>query len=172
MIVRWPELVAGRAVPADIFVFFVWVALLLAPAFQEVEFFGLKFRQEIKQAKDELKSEITSMRVDLQNAVAVTVNPHITIPPPPPDSQLPALQERINKGLREVLEEFRKVAQKASSDGDIGASHTMSMVGVSNDVSFLFAVRYEIERQLRRIAQLENRELAREKVGGLQLLRA
>jgi hypothetical protein len=48
---RYPDLVAGHAAAADVFFFAVWIALLLAPLFQEVNLLGLKFKQEI----DELK---------------------------------------------------------------------------------------------------------------------
>src|SRR5215469_13274727 len=79
LIVRWPDLVAGKAVPADIFVFFVWVALLLVPIFQEVEFFGLKFKQEIEKAKKELKAEILSVRTELRNDVRTVISPQFTV---------------------------------------------------------------------------------------------
>ena len=44
---RYPDLVAGHAVPVDIFLFAVWVALMLIPLFQEVSFWGVKFKQEV-----------------------------------------------------------------------------------------------------------------------------
>jgi hypothetical protein len=66
---RWDDLIAGYATPADIVVFLIWVALLLAPVFQEMEFFGLKFKQEVQKLKEELKSEIHSVRAELRNAV-------------------------------------------------------------------------------------------------------
>lgn len=105
LIARCPDLLTSRAAPADIIVFLVWVALLVVPIFQEVELFGLRFKQEVQKLKEELKTEIHSVRAELRNAVDVrtTFNPQITIPAPPPDSQLPDLETRVMAAVAEAL---------------------------------------------------------------------
>ena len=64
---RRDDLLAGRAVPADVLIFLVWVALLLVPLFQEVSLFGLKLRQEVKG----LKEEVAGLRTEFCNTVDV-----------------------------------------------------------------------------------------------------
>jgi hypothetical protein len=162
LIVRCPDLVKGHAVPADIFVFFVWIALLLVPVFQEVEFFGLKFKQEIEKAKEELNSEILSVRTELRNDVRTTISPQFTIPIPPPDSQLADVEKRITQVIKEAL----------AVNGTAAPSPTPAVVKVSEDVMFLFATRYGLERELRQLAQERNLEIGRQRTGGLQLSRA
>jgi hypothetical protein len=158
---RYPDLVAGDAVAADIFVFFVWVALLLVPIFQEVEFFGMKFKQEIEKAKEDLRLEINSVRAEVRNAIDVrtTFNPQITIPVPPPDSQLGDIENRIKKAVSEAL----------AANGVATPSPTSADLAVSDDVAFLFATRYGLERELRDLARERNLEIGRRRVAGLQL---
>lgn len=132
LIFRCPDLVKGRAVPGDIFVFLVWTALLLVPVFQEVEFFGFKFKQEIEKAKEELKSEILSVRTELRNEVRTTISPQFTVPLPPPDSQLADLEKRITQVINDAF----------AVNGTAAPSPTPAAVKVSEDVLFLFGTRY------------------------------
>ncbi len=163
LVARYPDLVTGHAVPADIVAFLVWMALLLVPIFQEVEFFGLKFRQQIEKAKEELKSEIHSVRAELRNAVDVrtTFSPQITIPAPPPDSQLRDLEHRVKRAVGEAL----------SAHGVRPPSPTPADLAVSDDIAFLFATRHGLERELRRLAQERQLDVGLRRVGGVQLSR-
>ena len=161
---RHQDLVAGRAVPADVVVFLVWVALLLVPVFQEVELFGLKFRQEVEQLKEEIKSEIHLVRSELRNAIDIktTFSPQITIPQPPPDWQLPQMEERIKAAVSAALA-FNGIHQPAVAAADLA---------IDDDVQFLFSVRYSIERELRRIATERHLDVGTRRVAGTQLVRA
>ena len=163
LVARYPELAQGHAVPADIFVFLVWTALLLAPLYSEVEFFGLKFKQELEKAKNEIKAEIVSVRTELKNAVDVspTISPQFMFPAPAPDSQLGDIEKRIRKAVDEA---FAANGVTPPAPGPTG--------NVSEDVMFLFSTRYGLEKELRRLAESLNLELARARVGGIQLLRA
>ena len=160
---RYPELSAGRAVPADVVVFLIWVALLLVPVFQEIEFFGLKFRQEVQKLKEELKTEIASVRTELRNAVDVrtTFSPQIMFPAPPADAQLPGLESRIKTALTEALAGYgiKQIPQAAD-------------LNVDDDVQFLFSVRHAIERELRRLVQQRALDLPTRRIAGMQLARA
>ena len=164
LVERYSELVAGRAVPADVFVFLIWVAVLLVPIFQEVEFFGFRFRHEIQRAKEELRSEIHSVRAELRNAVDVrtTFSPQITLPPPPPDSQLPDLEARVKEAVRDVL----------MAQGIRGPAPAPADLRVPDDVTFLFDTRFGIERELRRLARERRLDINMQRVAGIQLLRA
>ncbi len=136
---RLDDLLTGRAVLADVLIFLVWVGLFLAPLFQEVSLFGLTLRQQVK----ELKEEVMNFRAELRNTVNVRaqINPTFNIPSPPPDKELPALEARLSRVLHQVLTE-RGVQPSEAAKTDIG---------VSDDVAYLFKVRYQIERELRRI---------------------
>lgn len=159
---RYPELAVGRAVPADVIVFLVWIALLLTPIFHEFEFFGMKFRQEIQKVKEEFKTDIQSIRADIRNAIDVhtTFSPQITIPAPPPDAMLPNLETHVKAAVAEALA-VRGVLQSPPIPTDLS---------VTDDISFLFTVRYGIERELRRLTR--ERQLEVRRVGIAQLSRA
>ncbi len=161
---RCPELLAGRATPADIIVFLVWVALLVVPIFQEVELFGLWFKQDVQKLKEELKTEIHSVRAELRNAVdgRTIFNPQITVPPPPPDSQLPDLEKRVMAAVAEALA-AHGVRQPVPVPADLA---------VPDDISFLFATRYGIQRELRRLARARQLDADARRVGGMLLSRA
>ncbi|HEY1307274.1 MAG TPA: DUF4136 domain-containing protein [Vicinamibacterales bacterium] len=149
--------------PADVVVFLIWVALLLVPIFQEIEFFGLKFRQEVQKLKEELKTDIATVRTELRNAVDVrtTFSPQIMFPAPPPDSQLPNLEARIKTALSEGLAAYG--IQQTPKTADLG---------VDDDAQFLFSVRHAIERELRRLAQERQLDLPTRRIAGMQLTRA
>jgi hypothetical protein len=161
---RFAELSAGKAVALDIIVFLVWVGLLLAPIFQEVEFLGFKFHQEVQKLKEDFKSEIQLVRTEIRNAVDVrtTISPQISLPAPPPDSQLPELERRIKSLLAEVLESHG-IRQPPPIPTDFQ---------VSGDVAFLFGVRYAIERELRRLARERQLGVPFNRMGVSQLSRA
>ncbi|HTD17273.1 MAG TPA: hypothetical protein VK673_18960 [Chthoniobacterales bacterium] len=59
---RYPDLVEGRATPSDVFVFSVWAALVLVPLFQELNLFGIEVKQEVRELRSELKSELVNLR--------------------------------------------------------------------------------------------------------------
>jgi hypothetical protein len=164
LFVRYVDLSAGRAVPADIVAFLVWIALLLAPIFQEVEFLGFKFKQEVQKLKEEIRSEIHSVRAELRNAVDIrtTFSPQISMPAPPPDSQLPNLEARVKAAVAEALA-VHGVRLETATPKDLQ---------VTDDVAFLFAVRYAIERELRRLARERQLDIPTRRVAGMQLLRA
>lgn len=161
---RYPNLVAGRWVPADVIVFLVWIALLVVPIFPEVELFGLEFKQEVQRLKEELKTEIHSVRAEFRNVgdVRSIFNPQITIPAPPPDSQLPGLQTRVMASVAEALA-ARGVRQPVNVPADLA---------VPDDIASLFATRYGIERELRRLARERQIDVGGRHAGGMLLSRA
>jgi len=137
-------LVAGHAAPVDIFFFAVWVALMLIPLFQEVSFLGVKFKQEVEALKSFVAAQVGDIRSEVRNAVDVrtTFSPHITIPAPVSDAQLPELEAKIKSAVSEAL----------SAHGLKAGSTSRPTIEAPDDVTFLFATRYAIEKELRRIA--------------------
>jgi hypothetical protein len=164
LVARFPDLRAGKAVPADVVVILIWFGLLLAPIFQEVEFLGFAFKQEMQKLRDDVRSHIQSVRTELRNAVDIrtTFSPQISVPAPPPDSQLPGLEALVKSAVAEALEAHGvRRLQPLPTDFQ-----------VSDDVAFLFGVRYAIERELRRLARERQIEVPPRRMGGIQLSRA
>ncbi len=103
---RWQKISTGNSAPVDVFIFLVLVALLLAPIFQEISFWGLKFKQEVEQLKEYISTQNSVLKSDIQNTISNSVNTHVTVSgAPPPDDQLPRLEERIRETLRDYLGE-------------------------------------------------------------------
>lgn len=157
---RIGDAVAGQATVADTFVFAIWVALLLAPLFSEVEFFGVKLKQEVEKAKDEIKREIVSLKTDITSAIEVRTNvsPNIYLAPPP-DAQLPSLEVQIKRVL-EKLEAARGPQPQAAG-----------IELPDHDVIFLMTIRRDIEVELRRIVRERQLPTGDRPLAGIQLSR-
>lgn len=140
---RYPALVVGQATGADVVAFVIWVALLLVPLFNEVSLLGITLKQEAEELKKFVAAQVSEIRSEVRNAVDIrtTFSPNIMIPAPPTDSQLPELEARIKAAVTGALASHGLKPQEA----------TPPALRVSDDVSFLFATRYNIERELRRI---------------------
>lgn len=152
---RYPDLVEGGAAAADIVVFVVWIALLLAPLFNEVTLLGITLKQEIEDLKGFVSAQVSNIRSEVKSAIEVrtTFSPHFNIPAPAADAQLPNLEARIKSALSDAL-----VAH------GVKPSAAPSPLVTPDDVALLFAARYNIEVELKRIAN------GRESVGGARPL--
>lgn len=140
---RLPDLLDGNANAADIAVFGVWMALLLAPLFSEVTLLGVTLKSEIQELKSTVATQLHEIRGEVRNAVDVraTFSPQFHIPAPVADAQLPQLEERIKAAVAGALD-----AQGLKEQPKQPA------LAVDDDVAFLFATRYHIETELRRLA--------------------
>jgi hypothetical protein len=149
--VRYPDLIAGRATAVDVVAFVVWIALMLAPLFQEITLLGLTFRQEVKELKQAVGQQLSQIRADVRNAIDVhtTINPQFVMPAPAADSQLPEIERRIKAAVSDALVAYG-VPPKATAK--------TAELHVDDDVALLFFTRYHIEKELRRIVQ--SRDLA------------
>jgi hypothetical protein len=138
---RVSDLLAGRATLFDIVAFLVWVGLLLAPLFGEIELWGLKLTQEIASVKEHVDVQVQSLRADIRNSVEVRsqFNPQITLMAPPTDAQLPMIEKQIKAAVETVLKSSH-IEQKAELPPP-----------VPEDNLLFFQARYSIERELRRI---------------------
>jgi hypothetical protein len=135
---RYPDLVAGSASVVDVIVFLIWIALLLAPLFNEVSLLGITLKQQI----DELKSSVSTQIADLRTTVDVrsSINQQFTMPLPASDAKLPEIEAMLKKTLTDILAEQGREQGKTKN------------VSAPADVALLFAARYSIEKELRRIA--------------------
>jgi hypothetical protein len=141
---RFPAIVEGKTALVDSFIFLVLVALLLVPIFQEISFFGLTFKQTIDDLKENISTQLDVFKADIQTTITNTSNVHVMFPyAPPPDDQLPYLEQRIMATVSEAIQE----------EG-IASSHTAAPDNykVDGDTEFLFRIRHTIEKKLRNIA--------------------
>ena len=141
---RYPELLLGDAVSADIVVFVIWIALLLAPLFNEVSLLGVTLRQQLDELKEVVSKQITDVRNEVRSAVDVraTISPHFNIPAPATDAQLPEIERRIKSAVAEAFDAH-----------GINAPPPPAKISLSEDVTFLFATRYHLEKEMRRIGE-------------------
>lgn len=144
-VTRYNSFIDGSSTTTDVVILLVWICLLLMPLFQEISLFGMKLKQEIDSVKSEIKEQIVNLRSEIHNSIDVRTNisQQLSLSPPPPDRQLPVLEERFRKVLKEELRKY----------GIPGQVETPSKIDVPDNASFLFSVRFSIERELRRIWQ-------------------
>jgi len=138
---RYPDIVAGKPSSLDVVALFIWFALALVPIFQEVNFFGVKLKQEINSLKDEVRHQINSLKSEIRTSVRTEISPQFTFPIPPPDSQLPDLEKRIHSVIQDAIKQY----------GIQEAAPEFKALSVEQDVQYLFATRYNIEKELQRI---------------------
>ncbi|WP_024333391.1 hypothetical protein [Desulfotignum balticum] len=141
---RWGYISEGKSAPVDIFIFLVLVALLLAPIFQEVSLFGLKFKQEVDKLKEHVSTQLAIFKADIQTVISNSVNTSVTVSSgtPPTDDQLPKIEEKIRETLREYLGETQLPPIKES---------VSDLLTIDKKTQFLFQTRYLIEKNLREI---------------------
>lgn len=141
---RMPAISAGKTAPVDIFIFLVLAGLLLAPIFQEVSLFGLKFKQTIDDLKKSITTQLMDFKTDIQSTMNNTSNVNVMLPQAaPPDEQLPGIEQRIRTAVSEAL------IQQGFSTAYRADPETFQ---VDDKTDFLFRARHTIETKLRKIA--------------------
>jgi hypothetical protein len=139
---RIPAIEAGQSAPIDVFIFLVLVVLLLAPVFQEVSFFGLKFKQAVDELQKQLVTQLTDFKSEIKSTITTNSNVSVTIPPPPSDDQLPEIEDRIKKAVSQAFEEQ-----------GFKPSKFIPEMETDDKTLFLFKIRHAIESKLRKIAE-------------------
>jgi hypothetical protein len=157
---RLADAIAGRATAADTLVFAIWIALLLAPLFAEVELLGIKLKQEVEKVKEEVKRDIASLKAEITSAIDVRTNISPTFYlTPPPDTQIPAIAQEVR----------RAVASEGVEPG--AGSRGPTFHGLDPDTLFLIATRRNLEMELRRIAEGRELTVSDRPMSGAQLVR-
>ena len=136
---RYSNFLSGQASSIDLVVFIILVALMITPLFEEFSLLGFSFKKEIEKLKSDVKEEVASLKNEIHNSV--NFNPQFIYPAPPPDSQLPDLEERVKNAVESVLE----------NQGINRISLQTPQIDTPDDASYLFNVRYNMEKELRRI---------------------
>ena len=130
----------GKSAPVDIFIFLIFVALLLAPIFAEVEFFGIKLKREIEELKTQIKLQFGDIKNEIRNSQVQTIHQNITgFGPPPTDEEIPELDAKVDRILKEKLKDYN-LNEKPKV-----------RIDVPKDNMMMFQVRFRIEQELRRI---------------------
>jgi hypothetical protein len=140
LLIRFNAIKSGNSVPFDVFLFLIWIALMLVPIFSEMEFFGIKLKQEIEDMKIQFSLKIGELRNDIkinqsQKFVAY-ISPY---GPPPPDDKIDELRELIDNLTRDDGLNSPKLI-KSRID-----------LGVPQENVDLFKIRYNIEKEINRI---------------------
>lgn len=107
-------------------VFLIWIVLLLFPLFSEMEFMGVKIKRAIEQANAEVKESIQELRLQMID-LKVSNNLSVQIG----NNVMPS-QTEIDK-LQRFLPDNSKIEVENTPD---------------NTPTYLFKVRYELEKQL------------------------
>jgi len=137
---RLPDLTAGGAAPIDVFVFLAWSALALVPVFQEFSFLGLKLKQQVEELGRQITSQVSSLRSEIHSRVDVSPNFYWG-GVPPTDAVIPELEARIEAVVNQAMQAHLPGAAPVEVDLQPPDANTQ----------FLFSVRYNLERELRRI---------------------
>lgn len=148
---RYDSIVTGQSVPADIFIFLLFVSLMLVPIFSEIEFLGIRLKKEIEDLKQNMNIKLGDIKTEIRSSQVQTVhNTFQGFGPPPPDNKLPELENEIDRIVK------AKLSEHSASIKDI----LSTQVVVPENNLQMFKVRYNIENELRRIWQnrFENNE--------------
>lgn len=143
---RLDSITTGNSVPADIFIFLIFVALMLVPIFSEIEFFGVKLKKEIDDLKTDIKLKFGDIKNEIRNSQSQVLNQTIQaygqFGPPPPDSKLPELEVEIDRIVKAKLQEHGVLADQP---------RLASRIDVPDENVLMFKVRFNLENELRRI---------------------
>lgn len=141
---RRSAVVGGTYTAFDLAVLAIWIILAAAPLFSELEIGSLKLKTKLDEVKDHVDDQVEKLRTEIRNTIdfRTQINPQFVIPNPPPDSQLPSLEERIRTALTDALREHGLTQVKPDAN----------VFTVDAEVAQLFAVRYRLERAVNRIA--------------------
>ncbi|UTB32033.1 MAG: hypothetical protein NKF70_11090 [Methanobacterium sp. ERen5] len=131
----------GLTTSLDLLMVLILFALLLVPIFDEMVFFGFKFKKEIDSLKTDLTSQIINLRSDIQ--MNVNQNSIINVGQVPSDQELPKIEKKINN----TIENNPAYTEFENETGSL-------ITEVSDDIKFLFTIRYLIEKEIREIYQL------------------
>jgi len=150
---RYTSIMGGDTSATDIVIFLIFVALFSIPLFQEVDFFGVRLKKEIDTLRTEFKENIVNLRSDIQNTInmrtEISHQIYLTLPK---DSELPSIEKGIKPYIAKSLKE-RGIRKPPT----ITAEQL-----TSENIRYLFSIRYAIESELRRIYNVSWEPLVKE----------
>lgn len=138
---RLPFFLDGSPTNMDIIIFIIWVAMIIAPIFREVNIFGVGLKNEIDSLRNDFRGEMLNLRSEIQNTI--NFSPQINVGQLPSDSELPGLREALQKALKDAF-----------GTEELPLTQVQEELSTPTDAQFLFSVRYNIEKELNRIWRL------------------
>ena len=130
IVIRYPAIASGTSSTSDIVILLLWMALLLAPLFQEVNFFGLQLNRSIESLREQVQNLMFTVQSQTQS---VSIHNY---PVPPSDSE---------------IGERRREAEKVLGTGLITRSLRDDSRPQDPETNLLFNLRRTIELELKRI---------------------
>jgi hypothetical protein len=139
---RYCSIIEGNTNQTDIIIMIIFVVLMLVPIFSEIEIYGFKLKKEIENLKQEQNLKILELKNDIRTTQNQTFNATFQgFGPPPPDNKIPELQEEIERILKEKIDGSQIFTE----------TKLAGRIDVPDDNILMFKVRFNIEKQLRRI---------------------
>jgi len=123
-------------------IFGLWICLILLPLFGEIEFLGIKLKKEIDELRKDVKSEIQSIKYEINTSNQQQV--FLGYGPPPSDNKIPELEKEIN----DLKESFK---QRDKADQTIKPSELEDRFDISDSTIQLFQIRYKLEELIKEI---------------------
>ena len=136
---RYVFIINGTATTSDIIILLIWIALIAAFIFQEVDFFGVRLKREIDNLRTEFKEQVLNLRTDIQNTNIMRAE--INIGAPSSDSELRDLE----KSIKPI---FEKTLKEHGIDKPVPVPEELD---VPDNTVFMFKVRYAIDKEIGRI---------------------
>jgi len=132
LVYRYDFFKNNQTTALDVFLFLLWIILALLPIIKEVKFFGISVKKELDDLKDNIDVRFRNLSAEIKNTV--NVNPIFNFNPP------------TDEGVRNIEDRFRNAFTTIVSNVD-------TTLDVPENNIYLFKMRYEIEKELRRIIQ-------------------
>ena len=145
---RRNQLFTSQINEIDIAVFAVWIIIMLLPLVSEVSVFGVSLKKEIKEFKDDVKSEIKDLKISIQNVALnarMTQNVYQAYPNTSPEQIL----DRFENNIRDIIRSEYQNLHLDTMNLDL---QNLGDVQTEQELIYLFRIRYNLEKAIRRIA--------------------
>lgn len=132
-------------------IFGLWTCLVLLPLFGEIEFLGIKLKKELNDFKNDVKSEIQSIKFEIRN----TNNQQVILGygQPPTDNKIPELEKEIAE-LKAKYHFDQKNDVENTSFENFGKLNIKGLKGrfdTPETTIQLFQIRYNLEELITKI---------------------
>lgn len=146
LFLRKDVILSGSPQVFDTALIAIFAALLLMPFFSELSLLGVTIKQQLAEAKQEIKQDVKeqiySIRSEIQNSINVSNRMNLFMGAlPPEDNQLGTLEQQI----RPILDDFRKEL------GIKTQPKPLDDFALDPETVYAFSSRYHIENEITRI---------------------
>ena len=147
LLLRYNIIISGQNNLFDIIVLIIWFSLMLRPLYNELDIMGLKFKEGIKEDIRELKIDIKEDFIELKTEISNSIDfkPQLTYNVNPPS----------DAKIRQIDREYPNILSNISSYYNLTTPQvqTITFTSSENEI-FLFKVRFELEKEIRRLQQI------------------